>query len=93
MLRPVRTRVEHILGRGARTPSNRPLHAPSSRLAPSSIAMTDMPEKNEPFIKSAANIPGVKTALVNTLNVYDVLNGGKFIIAKDAVAQLEEVYA
>ena len=56
-------------------------------------ALIVMPEKNEQFIKSAANIPGVKTALVNTLNVYDVLNGGKFIIAKDAVAQLEEVYA
>ena len=56
-------------------------------------ALIVMPEKNEQLIKSAANIPGVKTALVNTLNVYDVLNGGKFIIAKDAVAQLEEVYA
>ena len=56
-------------------------------------ALIVMPEKNEQFIKSAANIPGVKTAPVNTLNVYDVLNGGKFIIAKDAVAQLEEVYA
>ena len=52
-----------------------------------------LPEKNEQFIKSAANIPGVKTALVNTLNTYDVLNAGKFIIAKDAVAKLEEVYA
>ena len=56
-------------------------------------ALIVMPEKNEQFIKSAANIPGVKTALDNTLNVYDVLNGGKFINAKDAVAQLEEVYA
>lgn len=56
-------------------------------------ALIVMPEKNERFIKSAANIPGVKTALVNTLNTYDVLNAGKFIIAKDAVAKLEEVYA
>ena len=56
-------------------------------------ALIVMPEKDEKFIKSAANIPGVKTALVNTLNVYDILNGGKFIIAKDAVAKLEEVYA
>ena len=56
-------------------------------------ALIVMPEKNEKFIKSAANIPGVKTALVNTLNTYDVLNAGKFIIAKDAVAKLEEVYA
>lgn len=56
-------------------------------------ALIVMPAKDEKFIRSAANIPGVKTALVNTLNVYDVLNGGKFIIAKDAVAQIEEVYA
>ena len=43
-------------------------------------------------MKSAANIPGVKTAQVNTLNVYDILNADKFIVVKDAVAQLEEVY-
>ena len=56
-------------------------------------ALIVMPEKNEKFIKSASNIPGVKTALVNTLNTYDILNGGKLVIAKDAVAKLEEVYA
>ena len=44
-------------------------------------------------VKSAANIPGVKTATVNTLNVYDILNYDKFIVAKDAVAKIEEVYA
>ncbi len=51
-----------------------------------------LPEKDEKVIKSARNIPGVKTALVNTLNVYDVLNCDKFIVVKEAVAQLEEVY-
>ena len=44
-------------------------------------------------IKSAANIPGVKTALVNTLKVYDILNSDEFIVEKDAVAKIEEVYA
>ena len=44
-------------------------------------------------IKSAANIPGVKTTQVNTLNVYDILNYNKFIVVKDAVAKIEEVYA
>ena len=43
--------------------------------------------------RSAANIPGVKTALVNTLNVYDILNADKFIVIEGAVAQIEEVYA
>lgn len=51
-----------------------------------------LPEKNDKVILSARNIPGVKTALVNTLNVYDVLNADKFIVVKDAVAQMEEVY-
>ena len=44
-------------------------------------------------IKSAANIPGVKTTQANTLNVYDILNYNKFIIVKGAVAKIEEVYA
>jgi large subunit ribosomal protein L4 len=56
-------------------------------------ALIVMPELNEKFVQSASNIPGVKTALVNTLNVYDILGCDKFIIAKDAVAKLEEVYA
>ena len=43
--------------------------------------------------KSAANLPGVKTTHVGTLNVYDILNGGKFIVAKNAIAKIEEVYA
>ena len=51
-----------------------------------------LPEKDEKIVLSARNIPGVKTALVNTLNVYDVLNADKFIVVKDAVAQMEEVY-
>ncbi len=49
-------------------------------------------ENDEKIIKSARNIPGVKTAQVNTLNVYDILNCDKFIVAKEAVAMIEEVY-
>ena len=48
---------------------------------------------NKFFVASAANIPGVKTAPVNTINVYDILNSDKLVIAKDALAKLEEVYA
>ena len=44
-------------------------------------------------VKSANNIPGVKTAPANTLNIFDVLNSDKIIVVKDAVAKLEEVYA
>ena len=50
-------------------------------------------EVDNKVIKSAANIPGVKTTLVNTLNVYDILNHDKFIAVQDAVAKIEEVYA
>ncbi len=51
------------------------------------------PEVRVNVVKSAANIPGVRTTPVNTLNVYDILNADKFIIDKAAVAKLEEVYA
>ena len=51
-----------------------------------------MPEKNDKVIASARNIPGVKTALVGTLNVYDIVNADKFVVVKHAVAQIEEVY-
>ncbi len=44
-------------------------------------------------IKSAANIPGVKTAQVNTINTYDIINADTLVIVKDAVAKFEEVYA
>lgn len=44
-------------------------------------------------INSARNIPGVKTTQVNTLNVYDILNADKLIVLKNAVSQIEEVYA
>ena len=50
-------------------------------------------EADAKVIKSAANIPGVKTAAVNTLNVYDILNYDKFIVVKNAVVKIEEVYA
>ncbi len=50
-------------------------------------------EADQKVVKSVANIPGVKTAAVNTLNVYDILNHDKFIVVKNAVGKIEEVYA
>lgn len=49
--------------------------------------------KDENVIKSAANIPGVRTALVTTMNVYEIVNYTNFIITKDAVNKIEEVYS
>ena len=56
-------------------------------------ALVVLAENDAKIVKSMANIPGVKTALVNTLNVYDVLNCDKFIVAKGAAEKMQEVYA
>ena len=56
-------------------------------------ALIVLPEVDKKVIKSAANIPGIKTAQVNELNVYDILNADKLVIVKAAVSKIEEVYA
>jgi len=56
-------------------------------------ALIVLPSVDQKVIKSAANIPGVKTTQVNTLNVYDILHCDKFIVAEEAVRKIEEVYA
>ena len=56
-------------------------------------ALIVLPEVDRKVIKSANNIKGVKTAQVNELNVYDILNADKLVIVKDAVSKIEEVYA
>lgn len=50
-------------------------------------------ETNENVVRSSRNIQSIKTTLVTTLNVYDILKYNKFIVTKDAVAKIEEVYA
>ena len=62
-------------------------------LSVSGKALIVTQEADKLVYKSAANIPGVKTAAVNTLNVYDILNYDKFIVSKGAVTKIEEVYA
>ncbi|MDY6038661.1 MAG: 50S ribosomal protein L4 [Eubacterium sp.] len=49
-------------------------------------------EKDVNVVKSAANIPGVRTVLASTMNVYEIVNHGSLILTKDAVAKIEEVY-
>ena len=56
-------------------------------------ALVVLPEVNKMIVKSFANIEGVKTALYNTINVYDILNAEKLIVTEAAVKMLEEVYA
>lgn len=50
-------------------------------------------DNNQMAVKSAANIKGVKTAQVNTISTYDIINADSLVVVKDAVAKLEEVYA
>ncbi|MCR4926078.1 MAG: 50S ribosomal protein L4 [Clostridiales bacterium] len=52
-----------------------------------------VPEKNDIIYRSARNIEGVKVSMVNTLNVYDILNCDTIVVLKDAVSKIEEVYA
>jgi len=54
------------------------------------LMVLDSVDKN--VILSARNIPGVKTAGVNTINVYDILKHDTFLVTKDAVTKMQEVY-
>ena len=56
-------------------------------------ALIVMAEKDENTVRSAANIQGVRTALVTTMNVYDIINHTNFIVTKDAIEKIEEVYS
>jgi len=56
-------------------------------------ALIVTPAVDAKLVKSAANIPGVKTATADSINTYEVLNGGKFVISVDAAKKLEEVFA
>ena len=56
-------------------------------------ALVVLDQKDENVILSARNIPTVRTALANAINVYDIVKYDVLVITKDAVAQIEEVYA
>ena len=58
-----------------------------------SKALVVLAENDEKVVMSARNIPTIKTALTNTINVYDILKGDTLVLTKDAVAKIEEVYA
>ena len=55
-------------------------------------ALIVMADKDENVVKSAANIPGVRTALAANMNVYEIINHTSFIVTKEAVEKIEEVY-
>ena len=55
-------------------------------------ALIVMPEKDEAVVRSAANIQGVRTTLAANMNVYEIINHTSFIVTKEAVEKIEEVY-
>ncbi len=56
-------------------------------------ALVVLNENDQNVVLSARNIPDVKTALTNTINVFDILKYNTVVLTKDAVATIEEVYA
>ena len=56
-------------------------------------ALVVLDKKDENVILSARNLPAVRTVMSNSINVYDILKYGSLVITKEAVAQIEEVYA
>ena len=56
-------------------------------------ALIVMDEKDENVVRSASNIQGVRTALVSTMNVYEIINHYSLVLTKAAAERIEEVYA
>lgn len=56
-------------------------------------ALIVMDEKDENVVRSASNIQGVRTALVSTMNVYEIINRYSLVLTKAAAERIEEVYA
>ena len=84
-INPVYTRYKYI----SRT--NAPVKFLNAVGAPKALVV--LPESDPVVVKSCANIPGVETTPANCINVYDILKYGKLVVAKDAIAKIEEVYA
>lgn len=56
-------------------------------------AMLVMPEVNKNVVLSARNLKGIRTELVSTMNVYQILNHSSFVATKKAIEKIQEVYA
>lgn len=64
-----------------------------SNLKVDTKALVVLNDNDANVVMSAKNVPSVKTALTNTINVYDILNADKLVLTQDAVKTIEEVYA
>lgn len=75
------------------TPKTREMVKVLSAIGANKKALVVIPGKDEIINRVSNNIPGLKLAYVNTINVLDIMGCDKLIVVKDAVAQIEEVYA
>ena len=78
-----------VFGRGVEDQTGEQVRA----LGATKKALVLVAEKDETLLRASRNIPGVTIALVNTINVYEILRHDAFILTQDAVRQVEEVYA
>lgn len=74
-------------------PKTREMTKVLSALGVNRKALVLVAQKDEALLRASRNIPGVTVALVNTINVYEILRHDAFILTQDAVRQAEEVYA
>ncbi len=76
----------------AETYSTKAMVAMLNALSGAKKTLIVLPEVDEKVVKSCANIPGVKTTVYNSINVYDILNCDKLLLAKGAAEKIQEVY-
>ena len=76
----------------AETYSTKAMVAMLDALSGAKKTLIVLPAVDEKVIKSCANIPGVKTTVYNSINVYDILNCDKLLLAKGAAEKIQEVY-
>ncbi|MCH4006504.1 MAG: 50S ribosomal protein L4 [Eubacterium sp.] len=74
------------------TPKTKEMAATLKNINAASKALIVTAEKDENVVRSAANIPGVRTVLASNMNVYEIVNYTSFIVTQEAVKKIEEVY-
>ena len=75
------------------TPKTREMAKILANIGATGKTLLVLPGKDETIARVSNNISGLKLAFVNTINVLDIMNCDKFVVVKDAVSKIEEVYA
>ena len=75
------------------TPKTREMAKILAAIGATGKTLLVLPGKDETIARVSNNISGLKLAFVNTINVLDIMNCDKFVVVKDAVSKIEEVYA